>query len=591
MSRNNKQNEQNNQEPKAVEQLSFFEIPSSTKPKPAELKLRPKGVKSPQESTSREVTPQMSEGIPQLILPTRWENLQPEIEGNQVSLHTVIRPVPQAISVVRNIIEYLRTTRGCQVLVVRADTGSGKTTFLNTLPHYMKDVEFHIQTIDIQPHNNPDDVGRLLWNIKTSSKGINLIILEGREEPESIDDKYIQIVLANVNRFSRSRKVSILFVIPTIEEQVARNWCDHGTKIGDLIPEQKLYEGSRWYNFPGIPKDKYIEIAEETVRALNPPNTLYEFGVSSDEVKSWVNTAPTIGKFIEILANRVSNIRAVTTVPLAGKREHVWIIYCAPDLRHYDHTYLVLDGLCHDEKLRVSPTKLIPPDSNTSFAKSWRKSPQWARLVATVDYLDIRLINMPIITAVTAALTYGKDELIQSFKDTRLKDYKDEILKEMPGIEIDWEQRLAERRLQVQNARDSIGRTNLFFLLRGMPAEQQKGLAESVKVFAQYLHLRRKSNEAHLHYCLGCALKDLLQYHQFSGFDEVVTEIPLVPGYTDPVPDITLSTDRDTYALEFHFFQKQFTSSEIQRYAVKDIIAKYMRALPHLNSILETIQN
>jgi len=382
-----------------IEQLDLFGSPVSAKTKPQELKLKSKVAISSQPEQIR-----MSEGIPQLILPTRWENLQPRIEGNKISLHTVIRPISQAMVVVRNIIEYLRTTRGCQVLIIRADTGSGKTTFLNTLPHYMQDVEFHIQTIDLQPLSE-DEFGKALWNIRTNSNGINLVILEGREKPESISDKYIQVVLANINRFARAKKIPLLFVIPTTEEQVARSWCDHGTKVGDLIPEQKLYEGSRWYNFPGVPKDKYIEVAEETVRALNPPYTLYEFGVSSDEVKSWVDTAPTIGRFIEILANRISHIRAATTIPLAGKRERAWIVFCAPELRHFDHTYLLLDGLCHDEKLKVSPTKLIPPDSNTSFAKSWRKSPQWARLVATIDFLDVRLINLPIITVVTAALT------------------------------------------------------------------------------------------------------------------------------------------------------------------------------------------
>jgi hypothetical protein len=73
-------------------------------------------------------------------------------------------------------------------------------------------------------------------------------------------------VLANINRFARTKRVPLLFVVPTIEDQVARSWCEHGTKVGDLIPQQKLYGGSRWYNFPGVSKEKYIPIAEETVR-------------------------------------------------------------------------------------------------------------------------------------------------------------------------------------------------------------------------------------------------------------------------------------------------------------------------------------
>jgi hypothetical protein len=317
---------------------------------------------------------------------------------------------------------------------------------------------------------------------------------------------------------------------------------------------------------------------------------LYDFGVSSDELKNWVATAPTIGRLIEILAGRISDIRGATTIPLEGKRDHVWVVLSGPDLRHFDHTYLVIDGLCQDEKLRISAAKLISPESDTSLAKHWRQPAQWARLVASINLLDIRLINLPIITVVTAALTYGDERLLQSFKKARLEDYKDEILKEMPGVVVDWNQPLAERRLQVQNARDSLERSNLFFLLRGTPAEPQKGgKSESVNVLAQYLHLRKETHESELHFFVGCALRDLLKYRQFPGLIGVQTEEPFLPGRTDPVPDITIRNDEDNYALEFHFMRKQFTSSEIARYSLKNVIEKYMRGLPYLSSILETI--
>jgi ABC-type transport system involved in cytochrome bd biosynthesis fused ATPase/permease subunit len=104
------------------------------------------------------------EGIPRLVLPTRWEQLQPKIEGNDVSLRTIINPVHEAMDVIRDIVEYLQTTGGCQVLVLRADTGSGKTTFLNTLPHYMRDIDFRTQTMDLQTLSE-DDFGKQLWNI------------------------------------------------------------------------------------------------------------------------------------------------------------------------------------------------------------------------------------------------------------------------------------------------------------------------------------------------------------------------------------------------------------------------------------------
>ena len=569
------------------DQPALFPDFSAPQIEPKKLKLESGKLQPPESPASGVIVA----GIPPLVLPTRWESLKNRLGDNGVSLRTIVQPIPQAMIVVKNIVEYLKTTDGCQVLVIRADTGSGKTTFLNTLPHYMPDVRFHTQTIDLQPIEEAE-FSKELWQTQTFSDGVNLIILEGREKPSAISDSYIQVVLANINRFARTRKVPLLLVVPTIEEQVARNWCEHGSRVGDLIPEQKLYDGSRWYNFPGVSKTHYVSIVEETVRTLNPPHSLYDFGVSPDEVNMWVDTAPTIGRFIEILANQISNRRSASTISITGKKDHVWVVYCAPDLRHYDHTYLVLDGLCQDEKLRVSPAKLIPPDLDTSLAKQWRAPAQWAKMVATINFLDVRLVNLPIISVVTAALAYCDEDLLKAFKTARVSDYRKQISEAAIPVpdSFDWNQHLVERRLQAQNARESLERSNLFRLLRGTPAEPQKGgNPESAIVYAQYLFLRDQTQESRLHFYLGQALKDLLEYYRFPELLGVETETPLVQGQTDPVPDITVHTKDDTYALELHFRRDQFASSVIQRYAIENVIRKYMRGLPYLRSVLEAM--
>lgn len=575
----------------AIDTLPLFpDVPEVVR-KPMKLTLN-----APRTATATPVATDFIPGIPQLVLPTRWELLQPKLQQNDASLKTIIRPVPLALKVVRDIVEYLNTTGGCQVLVVRADTGSGKTTFLNTLSHYIKDIVFSTQTIDLQDQS-ADDFGRTLRALKLDSAAINLIILEGREKPESINDAYIQNVLANINRFARTAHCSILVVIPTIEEQVARSWCDHGTRIGDLIPEQKLYEGSRWYNFPGVAREKFVDVAGETVRALNPPHSLTDFGVSADEIKAWAETAPTIGKYMETLASKISDRRTAARIPLAtGKRERVWIVYCGPDYRHFDHTYLVLNGLCQDDQLRVSPGKLIPPDTQTSQAKNWREHKMWAKLIATVNFLDVRLVNLPITTVVAAALAHGDEHLLNTFRETPISKYKEQIIGEVvldKADAFDWDQMLIERKLQSMNARESMERSNLFQLLRGLAAGPQKGgKTESINVLAQYLHLRDVATESELHYYIGCTLRDLLKYVQFNGLigDGVETETPLVHGQTDPIPDVAIHTETDVYALEFHFLRKQFAASEVARYALEKVIRKYMISLPHLRSHLDAME-
>lgn len=538
---------------------------------------------------SRTTTVSEREALPTLVLPTRWELLRPKIESDAASLQTIIRPIPEALQIMRNIAAYLQTTNGCQVLVVRADSGSGKTTFLNTLSYYLKGTELHIQTIDLQFILENEFAG-VLDNTRLSSEGINLIILEGREKPDAIPNSFIEIVLATINRFSRSKGMPMLFVIPTIDEQVARAWCDHAVKIGDLVPESRLYDGSRWYNFPGVPKHQFVDITKETVRVLNKQQNIEDFGVSIDEMNQWVGIAPTMGRFIEMVASAATSRRAASTIAVAGnRREHVWTVFCAPDHRHYDHTYLVIDGLCHDEKLRLSPSKLLSPEIDTTTAKQWREPNRWARLVTTVNFLDIRLINFSITSTVACVLAYGDDDYIESFKRKTFRDYENQIPREILALSsTDLDTPLLDRRQKIQNARLSLENSNLYFLLRDVPALQARGgQSEQVRTLVQYMHLMKEVPVSHVHLCIGLALQDLLTYHRYPGYVGVETEQVLVEGQSDPKPDITIHTETDVYALEFHFFSKQFASSEVSRYVLERVIAKYMRSLPHLASQLD----
>lgn len=580
----------------------FVPAPQSTQPKPkARRKTSAKTLKAPVFGASAfsEKTPgeeaQALEVIPEPILPTRWEGLQDQIGNNMVSLLTIIRPIPEAMKVVDAIIRYIKTTNGCQLFVIRADTGSGKTTFLNTLPHYMKDVHFHVSTLDLEILRTEERFSDVLWSLETPKDGsIYLIILEGREEPYRASDAYIQAILSAINRFSRNRRVPLLFVIPTPEDHVARNWCERAQRLGDLIPEAKYYGGSLWYPFPGVPKEMYVDVVEKTVSALNPPHTLYDFGISPDEPEGLAERSTTIGRLMETIAGRISTRRGSTILSLKGERDHVWIVYVAPDLRHFDHTFFLIDSLCMDEKLHVAPLKIVAPESETSSNKNWRQPEEWLKLVSTLKHLDVRLINVPIVTVVAAALASNNNELLKSFKTTPLEKYQSELLREFPQLAQEepnwWESPLTERKEQIQNARLSLERTNLYSLLRGSPAKGKSGLPESPLTYAQYLHLRQHASEREMHHYIGDVLHSLLKYNPFPGLKGVEIETRFIPEASDPVPDITIRTDTDNYLLEFHFMQKQISASEIARYALKNVISKYQRSLPYLASLLKEIK-
>jgi hypothetical protein len=293
---------------------------------------------------------------------------------------------------------------------------------------------------------------------------------------------------------------------------------------------------------------------------------------------------------MEVVATQVSSRREKTRIVSRGRREHVWIVYCSPDLRHRDHTYQIVDGMCQDEYLKVSPIKLIPESANTPIERNWRQPDEWAKLIAAVRFLDVRLINLSVVTLVTSALTYGNDALITSFKQAKLEDYREEIEREFGKLELTWTDSLIERAQKEENARISMEGSNLYSLLRGTPADSQRGSdTDNAKVYARYLHLRKivGENTGQLHYYLGLTLDNLLKYSQFPSYVGAETEEPLIPGQVEPKPDIMLHTENDIYIIELHFTRDQITPSEVRRYAIERVIPKYIRGLSYISAQLE----
>src|SRR5260221_5022506 len=96
-------------------QLPFEDLPSVSQqnrsPKSKKRRKTPaRTLEAPvfrNSSSSEEKQEQLIEGIPEPTLPTRWEGLQDKIGSNTASLLTIIRPIPEAMKVVDDIVRYI----------------------------------------------------------------------------------------------------------------------------------------------------------------------------------------------------------------------------------------------------------------------------------------------------------------------------------------------------------------------------------------------------------------------------------------------------------------------------------------------------
>ena len=75
--------------------------------------------------------------LPRLILPLRWEILKAEADRKNIPLRPLITPVQDAIAQIEYELRRIEETSMGKLLIVSGITGSGKTTFLNTVQHFI----------------------------------------------------------------------------------------------------------------------------------------------------------------------------------------------------------------------------------------------------------------------------------------------------------------------------------------------------------------------------------------------------------------------------------------------------------------------
>ena len=136
--------------------------------------------------------------FPPLVLPTRWEALEIEArKGCAAKTHN--HPGSGRHSQIGSELRQILDTGIGRVLVISGVTGSGKTTFLNSLHLFIDGVTVHtiknLKTIDRR-----EDVENALAALRREQDRISIVVLEGKETPGSLRDSEIDILLTTINQ-------------------------------------------------------------------------------------------------------------------------------------------------------------------------------------------------------------------------------------------------------------------------------------------------------------------------------------------------------------------------------------------------------
>ncbi len=184
-------------------------------------------------------------------VPFRFESVKKMDIGHD--LISLIIPVDEGLKKLDQI-HYDMTASLCGAfLILRGDTGSGKTTFLHTLELFRKGV----QTISIK---RDDSVRDVLRSIGPFEGALRILVLENREVLSDTSDVEVESIILDTNTFVRTRAGERTVVVwPCTSDPIAAKLVDAARVIGG---EALLGVEEPVFRYHGPPQKEYLRIAQ-----------------------------------------------------------------------------------------------------------------------------------------------------------------------------------------------------------------------------------------------------------------------------------------------------------------------------------------
>lgn len=347
----------------------------------------------------------------QFLLPDRFEGLSESANDNDIA--KIIIPVKYGIDKILAVYEEISSSSRGAFLILKGESGSGKTTFLRTINMFIENVE--ILTI-----SNDTDIIKFIGALKESDVNLRIIIIEGRESILDMGHTEVTAAIHTINSFIRSLKgKKSLVVWPCNDENIVENLVETSRTVGgsSLLDLQDTY-----FTFLGPEKHQFLQIAKQTVQLLNRGKSLLDFGVTDEIAEGYIKKANTIGEYLKLINAEVrKNKKFVNTLKV---KEHfkMWVIVLGKNEPSKD-----VEALTKGEFLDADIQRLLV-STEANIVQDVKKIPDKIALLA--NYLDTKIIYVPIIDALSIVRSFANDELIKVMKSKGLSVKKDSKVNE-----------------------------------------------------------------------------------------------------------------------------------------------------------------
>lgn len=339
-----------------------------------------------------------------LNLPKRYEILEQKVAEKGAEITKIVRKIDSANDHVKELLGKIHVGGIGQFQMFLGESGSGKTTFLRTISNFFKD-------IDITTFSKLSTYINILETIENKShiKQKKIFIIDEKDNP-SINPEELRTFFENLRILFRKPEGAVLLIWPITDVDAAQKIADIAWKVGQesICP----IEGAI-YNFNGLPKNEYFDVADETIRALNNGERLDSFGVSKQASDSLLTDSKTIGGFYSRIEQLSYQINQSSWEILEEKvKPKIWILLPGDSASELDRT---VKSLTQGIENRIDVDRMLAyldDVTNTSaYLNEWRKRRDHAGFL--FRFLDVRLFQVSPNLALSAIRVHGTKEAKQ----------------------------------------------------------------------------------------------------------------------------------------------------------------------------------
>lgn len=358
----------------------------------------------------------MTNTLAKLELPKRWELPEQRAQAAGLDAGLFVERVDSAADRIDYLLQRVKTGGGGLFEVFYGLSGSGKTTFLKTLPKQFQQIRVSSFPKDQPLSGLPTFIHDMYVPGDTSAR---IVLIERRDNPSQQDLDNLRETLAELLEVFRDPKGAALVLWPVTREPSAHQIADEAWQTGRDSMTDTRSKG--FYNFTGLPKERFYAVADTTTRNLTGDG-LETFGITLAVANNLLIGTETIADFFNAIDLHAEAQREKTWSVLKTKvRARLWVVLPGDIPSAIRSTVLSLtQGSRNRVDIELVAEFIDQPDDKAPlYVSDWKA--RRSAMAHLLRAIDLRLFELPPNVSLAAIRAYGDPSVKAKLKQPAIK--------------------------------------------------------------------------------------------------------------------------------------------------------------------------